>query len=157
MRGRMLLLLIVVLLGAGAARGQAEPVRFQDRNWRVGLMLATTWNDRFDVFGRPGLPPGPVQDEGGGGGLFLGRRFGQRFLLDMQLVASQHDVTGEAETMTGEARLAKMREAETLLIQDAGVMPFYYYVTRNWIDTDTWGDWYPTIQDFHPLKPIYKK
>jgi oligopeptide transport system substrate-binding protein len=63
----------------------------------------------------------------------------------------------EAETMTGQARLAKMREAETVLIQDAGVMPFYYYVTRNWIDTDTWGGWYPTIQDFHPLKPIYKK
>ena len=63
----------------------------------------------------------------------------------------------EAETKQGDARLKMMREAEMELIRDAGVMPFYYYVTRNWIDTDMWGGWYPTIQDFHPLKTIYKK
>ena len=39
----------------------------------------------------------------------------------------------EAEAMQGEARLAKMHEAETILIEDGGVMPFYYYITRNWI------------------------
>lgn len=63
----------------------------------------------------------------------------------------------EAETMQGSARLAKMREAEMVLMEDGGVMPFYYYVTRNWIDTDTWGGWYTTIQDMHPLKDIYRK
>jgi len=63
----------------------------------------------------------------------------------------------EAETMVGEARLAKMREAEMVLMEQAGVMPFYYYVTRNWINTDEWGGWYPTIQDMHPLKDIYRK
>lgn len=62
-----------------------------------------------------------------------------------------------AEQLTGAARLEKMREAETILIEDGGVMPFYYYVTRNWIDTDAWGGWYPTIQDMHPLKDIYRR
>ncbi|MFP4114644.1 MAG: peptide ABC transporter substrate-binding protein [Spirochaetota bacterium] len=63
----------------------------------------------------------------------------------------------EAENLVGEERLEKMREAETILIQDGGVMPFYYYVTRNWIDTDVWGGWYTTVQDMHPLKSIYRK
>ena len=62
----------------------------------------------------------------------------------------------EAESLTGQARLDKMREAETLLIQDGGVVPFYYYKTQNWIDTNEWGGWYPTIQDMHPLKDIYR-
>jgi oligopeptide transport system substrate-binding protein len=63
----------------------------------------------------------------------------------------------DAETMTGQERLDRMQEAEMILMEEAGVMPFYYYVTRNWIDTDVWGGWYPTIQDFHPLKTIYLK
>ncbi len=63
----------------------------------------------------------------------------------------------EAEAMTGQARLDRMAEAEFILVEQAGVMPFYYYITRNWIDTDVWGGWAPTIQDFHPLKTIYRK
>ncbi|MEE8440234.1 MAG: peptide ABC transporter substrate-binding protein, partial [Spirochaetia bacterium] len=68
-----------------------------------------------------------------------------------------NQILKEAETMTGAARLTRMAEAERILVADAGVMPFYYYITRNWIDTDVWGGWYPTVQDMHPLKPIYRK
>jgi oligopeptide transport system substrate-binding protein len=69
-----------------------------------------------------------------------------------------YDTTlAEAETMTGQARLDMMQDAEQILMEQAGVMPFYYYVTMNWIDTDVWGGWYPTIQDFHPLKPIFQR
>lgn len=51
-----------------------------------------------------------------------------------------------------------LRQAEELAIgTDAAVMPFYYYTRSNWIDTDVWGGWYPTIQDIHPYKDIYLK
>ena len=58
----------------------------------------------------------------------------------------------------GQARLDVLAEAEQLAIgEDFAVMPFYYYNTANWIDQDVWGGWYPTVQDIHPWKAIYKK
>ena len=58
----------------------------------------------------------------------------------------------------GPARYAVLREAEELAFAvDMALMPFYYYSKVNWIDTDAWGNWYPTILDVHPLKDIYKK
>jgi len=73
-------------------------------------------------------------------------------------LSPEYDTTlAEAETMTGQARLDMMQEAEHILMEQAGVMPFYYYVTMNWIDTDVWGGWYTTIQDIHPLKPIFRR
>ena len=63
-----------------------------------------------------------------------------------------------AEMPGGKARFAKLREAEELAIgEDMAIMPFYYYNTMNWIDQDVWGGWYPTVQDIHPWKAIYKK
>jgi oligopeptide transport system substrate-binding protein len=65
----------------------------------------------------------------------------------------------KAATMPdGQARYDVLREAETLAIgEDMALIPFYYYARSNWIDTDVWGGWYPTIQDIHPYKNIYKK
>jgi len=57
----------------------------------------------------------------------------------------------------GEERYAVLREAEELLIDEMAIIPFYFYTTSNWIDTDTWGGWYETILDVHPFKFIYKK
>ena len=58
----------------------------------------------------------------------------------------------------GQERYDVFTKAETLAIgTDMAVMPFYYYNQQNWIDTDVWGGWYPTVQDIHPFKNIYKK
>lgn len=65
----------------------------------------------------------------------------------------------EAATMPGgKARFDVLRKAEELAIgEDMAVMPFYYYSSANWIDTDVWGGWFETVQDIHPWKAIYKK
>jgi len=65
----------------------------------------------------------------------------------------------KAATMPdGQERYDVLAEAEQLAIgTDMACMPFYYYATPNWIDQDVWGGWYPTIQDIHPFKNIYKK
>jgi oligopeptide transport system substrate-binding protein len=65
----------------------------------------------------------------------------------------------KAATMEpGAARLATLKEAEDLFIeQDAGLIPIYYYVTINMIDTDKWGGWYENVMDIHPPKDIYLK
>ena len=65
----------------------------------------------------------------------------------------------KAATMPGgPERFDVLREAEELAMgEDFAVMPFYYYSSANWIDRDVWGGWYPTVQDIHPLKNIYKK
>jgi oligopeptide transport system substrate-binding protein len=58
----------------------------------------------------------------------------------------------------GQERYDVLAQAEQLAIgEDCAVMPFYYYSKSNWIDTDVWGGWFPTIQDMHPFKNIYKK
>lgn len=65
----------------------------------------------------------------------------------------------KAATMPeGKERYDTLRKAEMIAIgEDMGIMPFYYYSEENWIDTDVWGNWYPTVQDVHPLKSVYKK
>lgn len=58
----------------------------------------------------------------------------------------------------GQARYDVLRAAEELAIgEDMAVMPFYYYTSANWIDTDVWGGWFPTVQDIHPFKDLYLK
>lgn len=62
------------------------------RRWHFGLQGVTTWRNRYDVFDRMELPPGAVSDRGRGGGLFAGVRFGDRFLLDLQLTLGRHTI-----------------------------------------------------------------
>ncbi len=55
-------------------------------------------------------------------------------------------------------RQQMLRKAETYLIgDDMGVIPIYFYVSTNMIDTKKWGGWFTNIRDFHPLKNIYLK
>ena len=65
----------------------------------------------------------------------------------------------EAATLPeGKARYDVLRQAEELAIgTDMAIMPFYYYSTANWIDTNVWGGWTPTVLDVHPWKGMYKK
>ncbi len=55
-------------------------------------------------------------------------------------------------------RLGILKTAEDILInEDCSIMPFYYYISYNMIDTNIWGGWYPNTMDYHPLKTIFKK
>ncbi|MGD1821452.1 MAG: peptide ABC transporter substrate-binding protein [Pleomorphochaeta sp.] len=55
-------------------------------------------------------------------------------------------------------RLGTLKTAEDIMInEDAAIMPLYYYITLNMIDTEVWGGWYTNTMDYHPLKTIYKK
>ena len=48
--------------------------------------------------------------------------------------------------------------AEDIMInQDFALLPLYYYVSQNMIDTSVWGGWYTNITDYHPSKYFYKK
>ncbi|MBK5201485.1 MAG: peptide ABC transporter substrate-binding protein [Spirochaetaceae bacterium] len=63
-----------------------------------------------------------------------------------------------ATILSPKDRLGVLRTAEDILVnEDAAIMPLYYYVTTNMIDTNKWGGWYPNTMDFHPPKDIYLK
>ena len=67
-------------------------------------------------------------------------------------------INDAARMAPGAARFETLMKAEDIMInQDQALMPLYYYVTLNMIDTDKWGGWYTNTMDFHPLKDIYKK
>ena len=58
----------------------------------------------------------------------------------------------------GPERNKVFAQAETILIeQDHGIMPIYYYVSQNFIDTNKWGGWYSNLMNTHPYWSIYKK
>lgn len=95
---RLSLLLLLLLIPALSG---AEETRLEDRSWRFGISGVTTWSDQFDVFAHPQLPPGPVDEKGHGGGFCFGRRFGQRFLLDLQVTFSNHDLPDDPAEMIG--------------------------------------------------------
>ena len=71
--------------------------------------------------------------------------------------AEYDELIETALTQSGETRLDTLREAEEMLMEELPIMPFYYYATSNWIDTDVWGGWYTNILDIHPFKDIYRK
>jgi oligopeptide transport system substrate-binding protein len=51
-----------------------------------------------------------------------------------------------------------MLQAETILIdQDQAIMPLYYYVEQNLIDTNKWLGWYNNPLGIHNWKFISKK
>ena len=62
----------------------------------------------------------------------------------------------EAATMqAGSARMAKLAQAERLLIEeDQGIMPLYYYVDLDMIDLDSWSGWYANVMGWHPVGDI---
>lgn len=90
-------LALVVPAAARPATGvDGDGAHARLRHWHVGLASTTTWRSRFDVFDREGLPPGPVAAHGRGGGLVVGRRFGDRFLAQLLVAYARHDIEGTA-------------------------------------------------------------
>ena len=77
------LLFLLLLRGAQPALAtEDEPIL---RNWMLGLQVISVHHDTHDVFDHPALPGQPVDERSPGGGLQFGRRFGDRFLLGLQL------------------------------------------------------------------------
>ncbi|HAF85237.1 MAG TPA: peptide ABC transporter substrate-binding protein, partial [Sphaerochaeta sp.] len=67
-------------------------------------------------------------------------------------------INESARMEAGEDRMGVLRTAEDIMInQDQGIMPLYYYVTMNMVNTDKWGGWYNNTRDYHPTKDIYLK
>ncbi len=85
-------LLLALLVAAPAIADEVEL-----RSWHFGLQGVRGGRDGFDVFGRDDLNLGEVEESGRGGGFFLGRRFGDRFLLDLQVATTRHGLDGEAD------------------------------------------------------------
>lgn len=96
MRRLLPVLLLIALLDAGVRPARADEAP-RLRKWHVGVATSATWRDNFDVFDAPGLPPGPVARRGDGAGFQVGRRFGDRFVLGLQLAGSGHDVEGGSD------------------------------------------------------------
>jgi|GEM_PF-1516633 len=94
-RGLIILLLMLGLTAPAlavpvlAADDTAEP---KLRNWHFGVQGVTTWRDRYDVFDREVLPGGAIEDKGRGAGFVFGRRFGDRFLVDLQVTYGAHKI-----------------------------------------------------------------
>ena len=78
-----------------ASLAQAEEPKL--RRWYFGLQGVDTWRNTYEVFGVTGLPPGELDDGGGGVGGLFGYRFGGRFLLGLQFVYSAHDIIDRTE------------------------------------------------------------
>jgi len=67
-------------------------------------------------------------------------------------------INESARMEAGAERLGVLRTAEyTMINEDQAIMPLYYYVTMNMVDTNKWGGWFNNTRDYHPLKDIYLK
>ena len=67
-------------------------------------------------------------------------------------------INESARMEAGAERMGVLRTAEDIMInQDQGIMPLYYYVTKNMVDTNKWGGWFNNTRDYHPIKDIYLK
>ena len=63
-----------------------------------------------------------------------------------------------ARMEAGPDRFGTLKTAEDIMInQDQAMMPLYYYVTINMVDTNKWGGWHNNTMDYHPVKDIYLK
>lgn len=73
--------------------------------------------------------------------------------------AKYDELVKKAMTMpAGADRFAALSEAEsTLITEDQGVAPFYFYVSQNLIDTNKWAGWTANPLDAHEWKFVSKK
>jgi oligopeptide transport system substrate-binding protein len=77
-----------------------------------------------------------------------------------QYASEQYDtlINGAARMPAGESRMGVLKTADDLISQqDNAIMPLYYYVSNNRIDTNKWGGCHTNTMDVHPVKDIYLK
>jgi len=58
------------------------------------------------------------------------------------------------KTVNEEKRHELYKKAETILLDEAPIIPIYTYSEAYLLHTDVKG-WYPTTMDLHPLKEVY--
>ncbi len=110
---------IVLLLATPALATEQSEVKL--RGWFIGLQSASSSRNTYAVFEQPGLPTGDVVDPGEGGGLLFGRRFGDRFLLGLQMVVVRHRVAGTVDDVMDTEALV----TGTVLFRETSVLqPF---------------------------------
>jgi hypothetical protein len=97
-RWLILICTAAALVSGGRAVAQ-DKADIKLRHWYLGVQVTAGERDRWDVFGQEGLPPVPVAERGNGGGILFGYRFGDRFLLGLQLAVTEHDLEGVAERL----------------------------------------------------------
>ena len=96
---RQLIILIctAMALSGGTCATAAENEDVKLRRWFLGVQGNSAERDRWDVFGQEDMPQAPVSVRGRGGGASFGYRFGDRFLLGLQLAVTRHDMVGVPE------------------------------------------------------------
>ncbi|HRW25482.1 MAG TPA: hypothetical protein P5298_13820 [Spirochaetia bacterium] len=58
----------------------------------------------------------------------------------------------------GPERMAVLRQAEAILLRkDQAIIPFYFYVEQDLIDTEKWDGWYSNPLGVHEFKYISPK
>ncbi len=99
----VLILVLASALTVPALADESSPT-VKLRGWYFGLQSSDTWQDTYHVYGRGGLPFDDLVENGSGGGLMFGHRFGGRFLLGLQLTTSVHDIKYSVnDILVGEA------------------------------------------------------
>lgn len=84
------------------------------------------------------------------------------FLADSELNASFHAdpafdaLMAEAAGLSGEARMARLRQAEARLLETLPVVPLYYYVSRHLVRPDVTG-WHDNVRDIHLSRYLGKE
>ncbi len=114
--GILLCVALAVAVAGSAYSAESDEVKL--RRWYLGWQWTEGERDRWDVFGRDDLPHAEVADKGNGGGVLFGYRFGDRFLLGLQITATEHDLADVPEKLyDGEALVTGtvlFRERSTL-------------------------------------------
>jgi ABC-type oligopeptide transport system substrate-binding subunit len=67
------------------------------------------------------------------------------------------ELTTAADGLSDAARFQALSLAEKTLLDDAAVLPLFFYVDRNMIDLSRWEGWYENPLDQHPWKFIRPK
>jgi len=67
-------------------------------------------------------------------------------------------INESARMGAGSERMKVLRIAEDIMInKDQALMPLFYDVTMNMVDTTKWGGWFTNTRDYHPIKDIYRR
>jgi opacity protein-like surface antigen len=95
---RTVILLVSWLLAAAAAQAASpDSPGPKLRRWFVGVQANGGARDDWNVFARDDFPQGTVEERGSGGTLYVGHRFGDRFLLALSMGALRYDVVDEPD------------------------------------------------------------